>query len=178
ICFPATTPASALAIGDEWAFDPARPGIGSPVYSTLDPLNRAGVELLVGGAVFHFNDFELKLTKPLSADFTGLYSRANKKNGPWGVSLSIDRARDDRTFLKHFLRGGSVSVKLGLYGNPIASGFDELAEWTMANCQVANVLRDVGTPNGLPEKIDLLAFRSGSTDIVSFLSYNTLAAMH
>jgi hypothetical protein len=92
--------------------------------------------------------------------------------------VSLNRDRDDRDFLTKLIRGTSAAVVIDCYGNPIAStGYDERLKINLPNAQVSDAQRDVNTPNTLQEKIDLMPFRSGSTDIFDLTIVNTLSAL-
>ena len=52
-------------------------------------------------------------------------------------------------------------------------------QWSISlpNCQVAKNGRDIATANTLQESIEIVAFRSGSTDIFTHTMVGTLTAV-
>lgn len=177
-CMPSAG-VTTVAVNDEWSFTATRT-LATASYSTMDVLSAAGMELSVGGSVIYVRDATVKITKPLKHNTVAgsKYPIGTQKNGPWAATISLNRDRVDRTFLEKIIRGDSVAVIVDLYGNPIAAtGYDERIKINFPGTQVTDDQRDVTTPNSLPEKIDLMAFRSGSSDIFDLTIQNTLAAL-
>jgi hypothetical protein len=179
ICFPSTDPATVLTVNDEWSWTATRT-LPTASYSTLDPLTAAGVSITIDGTEKYFHDADLKISAPKKTNLAigSKYAVGVQKNGPVTAMVSLNRDRDDRDFLTKLIRGTSAAVVIDCYGNPIGStGYDERLKFNMPNSQVSDAQRDVNTPNTLQEKIDLMPFRSGSTDIFDLTIVNTLSAL-
>jgi len=166
-CIPSTSPASAVAVNDEWSFiDSRTPATAS--FSTRSRLKSGGIEITVGGTEYFFHSGEVKITRPRKANFVmgRMHAISVQKAGKWAVSLSLDRDRDDTDFVKRLRRAQTFSAVVKMYGLPIEGSILEL--WQIAiNGKVSNVQRGVANENTLQEKIEIMAERSGSTDIVT-----------
>ena len=175
-CFPSG--AGTLTANDEWSFTSART-LATPSYSTLDPLIAAGLELTVASATQYVRSAEIKLFRGLSVYFPAgsKYGLAVQKAGDYGATISFDRDRDDRDYLKRIISGEAFAVVAKLYGNRIEANIDEFLQISLPNMQVTDDQRDVTTANTLPEKIEASAHRSGSTDIFTVTSVGTLTAL-
>jgi hypothetical protein len=175
-CFPSGT--GTLTTNDEWSFTSART-LATPSYSTLDPLISAGLDLTIAGSSAFVRSAEIKLFRGLKVNFVdGMkYGLSVQKNGEYGATISIDRDRDNRDFLKRIISGEAFAVTAKLYGNRIESTIDEFLQISLPNCQVTDNQRDISTPNTLPEKIEAAAHRSGPTDIFTVTSVGTLTAL-
>lgn len=168
-----------LAANDEWSFSETR-AVATASYSALDPLNAGGALFTVDGVEKYSHNIDLKVTRPLKGSPTvgSKYFRTAQKNGPFAVSVSIDRDREDRDFLVKLIRGTSIAVVVDLYGNQIGSTiYDERIKVNIPAMQVTDDQRDVATPNALPEKIELVGFRSGTGDIYDMTATNTLSSL-
>lgn len=176
-CFPSSS-ATTLAANDEWSFLSQRV-VAVASYPTLDPLIAAGLELTVAGSTSYVRSAEVKLSRGLKANFVaGMKGALSvQKSGPYMATVSIDRDRDDRDYLKRIISGEAFAVVASLYGNRIEAAIDEKVSISLPNCQVTDDQRDVTTPNTLPEKIEAQAHRSGSTDIFTITSVGTLTAL-
>jgi hypothetical protein len=163
ICFPVAT--GTLAANDIYTFNYLRTA-ATPSYSTKDPLHSAGARFYVDGTEYDFSDFEIKLVNPRAPYFSrGLYASTVHPAGRVAATISLNRMRDDRDFLLKAIADGSFAAQIKFYGNNIVGAYDELCQLDFSNCQVTGVDRNTATENVLPEKIDIMAFRSGATDI-------------
>lgn len=175
-CFPTAT--GTLTALDEWSFTSART-LATASYSTLTPLQAAAVEITVGGSVVYVNSAELKFSRPRKHnEVVGLiHPLTVQKNGDWMASLSIDRDRNDRDFLKKLISAESFAVAVKMYGNIIEGSIEQLWQIDLPNCQVSKRQGDITTKNTLQEKVDIIAFRSGSTDLFTHTLVGTLTAL-
>lgn len=176
-CFPSSG-ATAVALNDEFSWTATRT-LATPSFSTLEPLQAAGLEFTAGGTTYYVHDADIKLTRPRKANMVAgsKYALSVQKNGPFAATISINRDRDDRDFLKKLIDGTKFAVVVKMYGNPIELAIDQLWQLDFPNVQVADSQRDVTTPNTLQEKIELVALRSGSSDIFTNTLINTLTAL-
>lgn len=175
-CFPSGT--GTLTVNDEWSFTSSRT-LATSSYSTLDPLIAAGLELTVAGSTEYVKSAEIKLFRGLSVNYIAgsKYGLSVQDAGSYGASISFDRDRDNRDYLKRIISGEAFAVVAKLYGNRIETTIDEFLQISLPNMQVTDNPRDVTTPNTLPEKIEAMAHRSGSTDIFTITSVGTLTAL-
>ncbi len=178
ILFPATSPATTLTVNDEWSFASTRTP-ASPSYSSREALRAGGLEITFGGVVYYVRSADVKLTRPRKANFVaGLLSAKDiQGNGKWRATITLDRDREDTVFLMALIRSNAVAVAVKMYGLPIEGAIDELWQIDFPNVKVADDQRDVATENALPEKIELVAHRAGSTDIFTHTLVNTLTAL-
>ncbi len=178
-CFPSSG-ATALTAGgtpDEWSFASQRV-LASASYSTLNLLNSASVELVANGTTYFFHDADIKISRPRKANMVNqMYALTVQKNGPWAATITINRDRDDRDFLKKLIDAGLFAVTVKMYGNVIEGTIEQLWQIDFPNVQVSNVTRDVTTPNTLQEKVDLVARRVSTSDIFTHTLINTLTAL-
>jgi hypothetical protein len=179
-CYPSSG-ATVLAIADEFSFTSQRT-LATPSFSTLDTLQSSVVELTAAGTTYYIHTADIKMTRPRKANFVNSkYALTIQKNGPYVATIAIGRDRDDRDFLKKLIDAGLFPVTLKMWGNPIetpANGpIDQLWQIDFPNCQVADVNRDVTTPNTLQETIVISPRRVGSQDIYTHTLINTLAAL-
>jgi hypothetical protein len=166
-CFPSTATPSALAVNDEWSFTDTRTP-ATPSYSALSILRSGGAELSVGGSEFFVHSGEVKITRPRKPN--QVVGRMNplsvQKGGKWGVTVSLNRDRDDTDFVKRLRRAQSFAMAIKMYGLPLEGNI--LAMWQIGlNCKVSDVKRGVSSENTLQETIEIMGERSGSTDIVT-----------
>lgn len=167
-----------LTLNDEWSFAATRTA-ATASYSTRDPLEAAGLTFTVGGVEYYVRSAEVKITRPRKANFVAgsKYALTIQKNGKWSATITLDRDREDREFLKKLIDASSFAISVKMYGNPIEGVIDELWQIDFANCQVSDDQRDVTTENTLPEKIEIVAHRSGSTDIFTSTVICTVTAL-
>ncbi|HSY50398.1 MAG TPA: hypothetical protein VLC46_16420 [Thermoanaerobaculia bacterium] len=175
-----------ISANDEYSFTTPRT-TATATYSGRNPLHSAGLEVTLDGVVFGgvpgvpgFHDVTLKLTRPRKQNFAGgKYASGIQRNGLWLVTISFNRDRTDRVALEKLINAQSIAVVLSMYGDTFAgTNIDELWRFTMPNCEVADDVRDVTTPNVLPEKIDLNAVRgSDGTPIFTELIYTSVSAL-
>jgi hypothetical protein len=165
-CFPSSG-ATALAVNDEFTFANART-LATASFSAKNPLQAAGVDLSVGGVLYPVHNCGVKLMAPKQGNFTNgsFYSQTTQRNGPYAIEITIDRDREDRTFLQKLISGANVAAYVEMFGDPIgATAFDERWKINVPAMQVTDDNRDVSTANTLPEKITLMGLRSGTTNI-------------
>lgn len=164
ICFPAA--AGTLAVADTWTGSAQRTA-ATPSYSTRDVLHAAGARFYLGSDEYDTKDFEIKLTNPTAPSFANgsLYARAQQPNGRISATISLNRDREDREFLKRIISGEAFAAQIKVTGNNITGAYDELLQLDFSNCQVTGNDRNTTTENVLPEKVDIMAHRAGSTDI-------------
>jgi hypothetical protein len=184
IIFPSG--AGVVSVNDEFSFTTPRT-LAAPVYSSRNVLHAAGVEVVIDGQPYGgvpgqsgFHSITMKLTNPKKQNFTtgGKYSQGNQRNGRWMATISFDRDRNDRRFLEKLIAASSLSITVSMYGDPFMLGVDELWQFTFANCEIADDIRDVATENTLPEKIDVNAVRGeDGTPIFTELIYSTRASL-
>ena len=179
-CFPSSggTTLAAGATPDEWSFTATRTP-ASASYSTRDVLQAAGLEFSVGGAVYYVQSADVKLMNPGKPFMPAgtKYALTIQKGGRFKVSITLDRDREDRDFIKKLISAEAFAVAVKLYGNNIEANIDEKFQIDIAAAQAADVNRDVTTELTLGEKVEVIGHRSGSTDIVSFTTIGTLTAL-
>lgn len=177
ILFPSTSPATTLALDDEWSFSDTRTP-ATPSYSALSVLKGTGVAITVGGVEYLFQDFALKISLPRKANYVlgRMFPIGVDKDGKWSLSIDLNRHRSDTDFVQRLRRMQSFTARVEMFGAPIEANI--FAKWQVdVNGKVSSIQRGVTNPNTQQEKLVIMGERSGSTDIVTHTVINSLAAL-
>ncbi|HXG58196.1 MAG TPA: hypothetical protein VNL91_04165 [Thermoanaerobaculia bacterium] len=177
LLFPAG--AGTLTIGDKWEFE--RPmTLPAQSYPDAQVLNAAGVFLTIDGdqqyggppGATGFTNMSIRWARPKEAFFSNgaLNPQSILRSGVFDVDLTFERPRNDREFFDAMERARLIAAKFDIYGNPLATGYDE--QWTIdfPYAQVQSVTRDVTTPNTLTESITVRSVIDASDFTETFIA--------
>jgi len=177
-----------VSVGDEWSFTEPRTLV-TTTTSRRDPLHAAGLQVIIddtlsfGSAVPGDRGFDSATVKLVNNKTPyrgtgGVYAQAADPTGKVSASVSFDRKRVDEYFLNALIAARSVKVVITILGNPFgATGIPELWRFTFSHCEIADVNRDVSTPDVLPEKIDINATRGFIRELSGVVTTNGTTAL-
>lgn len=165
VLFP--TSAQDLTQDDEWKFENVRTA-ATASYSSLNPLNAAGVEITIDGDTYYVHTCNVTIQTPWTPSFRvgSYYAEKVQPNGKKRIMVDIGRDYDDRELLLKLISAESIAVSVKLYGDPLASSiYDELVQIDIANATADEQDSDVANENALQESVKISGYRSGSTSL-------------
>jgi hypothetical protein len=172
VIFVPGAPGDTLTADDEWTIDPVR-ALAIPTYSTSQSLSAVGTERAVtlNGTTrtYALHNLSLKYSRPRKLN-TGLgskYTFGVIDDGQETCVVTLERDYTDRDFYLAVVGNRLAAFDVPVLGSRIGStGQRETWHLMVDYAKVGGAGATVTTPKSLPEKIEVRAFRVGTTPLL------------